>query len=97
MEKEKYEEDKRKYIKIIENAINKAFNVPYLPIEIVQPEGSHPSSYVMNVDGVFWRRISWEGMMYFQESDINAIVDDLGFCHQQGDFIKIEASERTIN
>lgn len=77
-----YEENKRKYIKLIEDAINKAFDVSYLPIEIVQPEGSHPSSYVINVDGVFWRRISWESMMYYQEADINYIVEDLGFSHQ---------------
>lgn len=91
-----YEENKRKYIKLIEDAINKAFDVSYLPIEIIQPIGSHPSSYVINVDSVFWRRISWEGMMYFQEADINYIVEDLIFAHQQGDFIKLESSERTI-
>jgi hypothetical protein len=93
---EDYKENKRKHIKLIEDSINKAFDVSHLPVEISQLEGSHPSSYVINVDGIFWRRISWESMMYFQESDINSIVDDLGFCHQQGDFIKIETSERTI-
>ncbi len=85
---ENYTQLKESTILAIEKAINDKFNVPYLQIKLVNLENDHPNSYTVLVDGIKWKTISWESMMYFQECDIDQIVDDLGFSHQTGEFLK---------
>jgi hypothetical protein len=85
---ENYTQLKESAILAIEKAINDKFNVPYLQIRLIHLEKDHPNSYTILVDCIECKKIGWESMMYFQECDIDQIVDDLGFFHQTGEFLK---------
>ena len=79
-----FEDDKLKVIKEIEDAINHEFQ---LPIEIVHEEGSHANSFRMIVNGIKYRMMSWESMMYFKQEDIDIIVEDLIESMYRGEFL----------
>ena len=79
-----FEDDKLKVIKEIEDAINHEFR---LPIEIVHEEGSHANSFRMIVNGIKYRMMSWESMMYFKQEDIDIIVEDLIESMYRGEFL----------
>ena len=81
---EEYEAEKLSAIKEIEKAINYEF---HLPVKIIHEEGAHPNSYRMIVNGIKWRMISWESMMYFKQENIDMLVDDLIHAMYQGDFL----------
>lgn len=79
-----FEDDKLRVIKEIENAINHEF---HLPVEIIHEEGSHVNSFRMTVNGIKYRMMSWESMMYFKQEDIDFIVEDLITAMYRGEFL----------
>jgi hypothetical protein len=86
-----FEDDKLKVIKEIEDAINHEF---HLQIEIIHEEGSHVNSFRMIVNGIKYRMMSWESMMYFKQEDIDSIVEDLISATYRGEFL-IDPNEPT--
>ena len=48
----------------------------------------------MIVNGIKYRMMSWESMMYFKQEDIDMIVEDLITAMYQGDFL-IDPNEPT--
>lgn len=86
-----FEDDKLKVIKEIEDAINHEF---HLHVEIVHEEGSHANSFRMIVNGIKYRMMSWESMMYFRQEDIDSIVEDLITAMYRGEFL-IDSNEPT--
>jgi hypothetical protein len=80
-----FEDDKLRVIKEIEDAINHEF---HLPVEIIHEEGSHVNSFRMLINGIKYRMMSWESMMYFKQEDIDMIIEDLVVAMYKGEFIK---------
>ena len=80
-----FEDDKLRVIKEIEDAINYEF---HLPVEIIHEEGSHINSFRMTVNGIKYRMLSWESMVYFKQEDVDSIIEDLFVSLSNGKFRK---------
>jgi hypothetical protein len=77
-----YRED---LVETIQSELNKKF---HLPIALINEYGAHQNSFRVFVNGIKSNYVlSYEAMLYFQEEQLNQLIDDIYIDYKLGEFV----------